>query len=533
MKKNYFGVMLDTARNGVMKPEEVKKYARIIQRMGYNMIWLYMEDTYEVTDEPYFGYLRGRYTKEELKDMDAYCTSIGVELIPCVQTLGHLATIFRWFDYDKALDTGGILRVGAERTYTLIEHMFKTLRECFTTKNIHIGMDEAHMMGRGRYFDEHGYRDHFKIFLDHLNKVTEIAGKYGFKPQIWSDMFFRICNKEGYYIAELEKPNPIPQEVCKKVPPEVDLVYWDYYHDTEKFYEEMIKYHQAFSNDIWFAGGAWSWIGFAPDNARSLKTMIPAMKTCKRMGIDKIVITLWGDGGKECSFYALLPSLFALKMVYDGETDMEVIKAQFKEILGENFDDMMALDFPNCFGKDSSINGFCRYALFSDPFVGVMDYKIPIGRGNEYKSMANSFMEFGKNSQYKYVFDCMAALCETLSVKYDLGAKTRKYYKEKNIELLKILLNDYNEVEGKLDILYDAFRTLWMKENKPYGFEVQDQRFGGLKQRIKSCRKMLIDYINGEQDSIPELEENLLDYCGGANLSYGSDWKKDVSVNVL
>ena len=139
MKKNYFGVMLDTARNGVMKPEEVKKYARIIQRMGYNMIWLYMEDTYEVTDEPYFGYLRGRYTKEELKDMDAYCTSIGVELIPCVQTLGHLATIFRWFDYDKALDTGDILRVGAERTYTLIEHMFKTLRECLHPHLFHYG----------------------------------------------------------------------------------------------------------------------------------------------------------------------------------------------------------------------------------------------------------------------------------------------------------------------------------------------------------------------------------------------------------
>ena len=74
--------MLDMSRNAVMKPEEVKKFAATIKKLGYNMIQLYTEDTYEVPGEPYFGYLRGRYSQAELKNMVKYCDSIGVELLP-------------------------------------------------------------------------------------------------------------------------------------------------------------------------------------------------------------------------------------------------------------------------------------------------------------------------------------------------------------------------------------------------------------------------------------------------------------------
>ena len=53
--KKRFGVMLDMSRNGVMKVEEVKNYASIISKMGYNTLQLYMEDVYEVDGQPYFG----------------------------------------------------------------------------------------------------------------------------------------------------------------------------------------------------------------------------------------------------------------------------------------------------------------------------------------------------------------------------------------------------------------------------------------------------------------------------------------------
>ena len=67
-----FGVMLDCSRNAVMLPEKVKEYADLLRKMGYNMLMLYTEDTYEIPGEPYFGYLRGRYTQAELRSISEY-----------------------------------------------------------------------------------------------------------------------------------------------------------------------------------------------------------------------------------------------------------------------------------------------------------------------------------------------------------------------------------------------------------------------------------------------------------------------------
>ena len=87
------GAMVDCSRNAVMNVPTVKKFAKLIRSMGYNTLMLYTEDTYEVDNQPAFGYQRGRYSQEELRELDQYCLSIGIELIPCIQTLAHLATI--------------------------------------------------------------------------------------------------------------------------------------------------------------------------------------------------------------------------------------------------------------------------------------------------------------------------------------------------------------------------------------------------------------------------------------------------------
>ena len=174
MDKKYFGAMIDLSKYAVMKPEQIKKFAKTIHSFGYNMLQLYLEDTYQIDGEPYFGYMRGRYTKEELKDVVSYCNSIGVEVVPCMQTLAHLSGIFKWIPYWGINDTQDILLVGEERTYQLIENMFKSLRECFTTDLIHIGMDEALFLGLGKYMQKHGACNRFDILNEHLNRVVEI-----------------------------------------------------------------------------------------------------------------------------------------------------------------------------------------------------------------------------------------------------------------------------------------------------------------------------------------------------------------------
>jgi hexosaminidase len=58
------GIMLDCSRNAVMTVDHVKVWLRRLALLGYNMVMLYTEDTYELPDEPYFGYQRGAYTAQ-------------------------------------------------------------------------------------------------------------------------------------------------------------------------------------------------------------------------------------------------------------------------------------------------------------------------------------------------------------------------------------------------------------------------------------------------------------------------------------
>lgn len=68
------GVMLDVSRNAVMKPDSVKRLIRMVASLGLNLLMLYTEDTYEVPGYPYLGYLRGRYSMDDLRTLGAYLT---------------------------------------------------------------------------------------------------------------------------------------------------------------------------------------------------------------------------------------------------------------------------------------------------------------------------------------------------------------------------------------------------------------------------------------------------------------------------
>jgi hypothetical protein len=166
-----FGIMLPVAYRASMSLESMKNFFRIIRKMGYNQVFLYTEDKMEVLDEPYHGYMRGRYSKDELKEMDAFADSIGIELIPCVQTLAHLSGLAMWGGHYK-IDAQDVLLVDDDRTYTYIERLLITCRECFKTDKIHIGMDEAHHLGLGEHLKRHGYET--KISMKHIEKDNKI-----------------------------------------------------------------------------------------------------------------------------------------------------------------------------------------------------------------------------------------------------------------------------------------------------------------------------------------------------------------------
>ena len=76
------GISLDLSRGAVLKPDAVMEYMRYMATMGLDYVLLYVEDTYTIPELPYFGYMRGRYTEDELRAIDRYGVELGIEVIP-------------------------------------------------------------------------------------------------------------------------------------------------------------------------------------------------------------------------------------------------------------------------------------------------------------------------------------------------------------------------------------------------------------------------------------------------------------------
>lgn len=506
-----FGIMLDMSRNSVMKLSSLKEYMVYMKKMGYNALFLYIEDTYEVDGEPYFGYMRGRYTKEEMKELDAYGESLGIEVIPCMQTLAHIKEFLRW---GKApVDKDDVLLVGEERTYELIDHMFSTLSECFKTRRIHIGMDEAHSLGRGAYLDKHGYEPTPSIMKKHLARVKEIAAKYGYEnPMIWSDMFFRPWNNRKYYIGKCE----MPKEYLDALPEGIIPVYWDYYHYDFEIYDGMMYNHRQLDKNFWFAGGAWTWTGYMPHNDFTLETMLPAFEALKKYRVKNVMITLWGDDGGECSRYSVLPSLLYLAEVARGNTDEGKIKAKFKRIFGVEYDDFMLLDqLDHVVGSGEGAEKMAnpsKYALVSDTFYGFLDHSIEPNAAHRYIPLTEALASVAKKTRrFHPVFDTAAKLSSVLEIKYDLGLRLRAAYKAKDKDaLLKLATEDYPTAIRRLNLFARAVEKQWLFENKPAGLEAIHLRHAAVRERLDYARRTILSYLDGSLDTIAELDEGIL-----------------------
>lgn len=504
------GVMLDCSRNGVMKMDVVKKFIRYMAIMGLDTLMLYTEDTYEIPEYPYFGYMRGRYSCDELKEMDDYAYSFGVELIPCIQTLAHLEGALRWPCFNEVKDCNNILLCGDEKTYTLIEAMIRTCRNCFRTKRIHIGMDEAHMMGLGKYLDRNGYETREVIFCRHLDRVNEICKKYGFKSMFWSDMFFRLAFQGAYYPDEGVE---FDRKVIEMVPSDMELVYWDYYHEEQPVYERYIMQHKQFNNRIIFAGGAWRWLGHGPALVKSIYQSRVALQACIEQGVEDVFVTAWGDNGNEASFMCILPVMQQYaEFCYQGGVSDDVIAKRMLTCTGESFEDMMLLDKANnvdvghwtCSGGNPS-----KYLLYMDILGGIAERHTDEGYPERYEAGAELLYEAAKRSPaYGYMYEHIANLCRVLAIKSRVGVNAQAAYKGGDTDTLKYIADEVlPELLNRFDAFHKTMYLQWTTECKANGYEVLDLRIGGLEARTRTAIQRIHLYLEGKIDKLEELDE--------------------------
>lgn len=497
------GMMLDMSRGGVMTVEAVKGMIDAHAALGLNLMMLYTEDTYTVPEAPYLGYLRGRYTEKELREMDDYAAESGVELVPCVQTLAHLEQFLQWDVNRDIKDNDCVLMIDEPKTYAWIRAALTALRRCFRTNRIHIGMDEAHGVGLGEYYQKHGAVNRFELLNRHLNRVVDICKELGFKPIMWSDMFYRLGSKNNDYY---DTDAVVPESAIAQIP-DVALCYWDYYHTDEQFYAGMLEGHRKMGKEVVFAGGIWTWSGILPHVRKTNATMYPALRACLKAGIGTVLATSWGDDGCETDYRLALNQLpIYSEHVWLGE---DCTRAEV-ERMGERLTGLSEACFNamGAFYADDDDHRPGKGLFYCDPLY-------PLTEGLWDLTGYREGLEEGIKTLERHLDD---SRCEYAWLAMRIALEKLNWVNELRPAYLRgdkaVVLTMANEKLPAMRELYVKMMSVWREQwesgRKRNGWETICARLGAVIARLDDVQRILLRWADGTIECVEELNETPL-----------------------
>ena len=340
----------------------------------------------------------------------------------------------------------------------------------------------------------------------------EIINALGLEPMMWDDMFFRTVGNKKYYQPDVV----FPKETLDMVPKNMGCIYWDYYKITQEEYENIIPAHFQLTDNVIFAGGIWTWIGYSLAWEKTLKTTEYALNACKIKGVKDIIVTTWGDNGTE----SLIPTtlvgfqLFA-EHGYADVFDYEKLKKRFNFCTGGRVEDFETLELldktPDTLSlPDHSNYNASKWLMWQDILTGLGDKNIENVEMNAHYAMVEEKLKeaVGRNGRFDYIFEYSRRAAHVLSVKSEMGLKLTKAYKDGDKAELKRFAEEYlPDLKERVLSLREYHKDCWFRIYKAFGWDIMDLRYGTLVMRITSAIEEVNDYLNGKLERIEELEE--------------------------
>lgn len=507
--------MLDMSFGSAPKVKSVQEFCEYLALMGYNQIQLYMEDMYYIPERPFFGYMQGRYSYEELRAIDDYCFDLGIEAVPCIQTLGHLHKYLKWPEGGDVAENHMVLLPDSEATYVFIEQMLRNATAPFRSKQVHVGMDETHGLGLGKYLKTHGYTDPLKIFVEHLNRVTEICVKLGLKPMMWNDMFFCFSAKN---YGKYEKDTVVPKALVDKIHPDMKLVYWHYGEVLNQNCDDyMIKKHLDMGKLPMYAGGVWIFPGPMPDNIYTELGTREALPACKANGVKEVMLTVWSYG---TTIYqnALLELCRYAEYTY-GDDDKN-LKERFEFVTKGDYDAFLKMsNFHAMYDSGKDYDALPYDFRFEgnkiynqDTMLGVLDETlIKEPRSIFYAKMADYYrgvVETNEAPEWDFLYRYTLAIFEYMAAKSEIGETVTVAYKRGDrvqlVRIAEVLAPTLYEKAEEIRKYHFVHKERYLR---PFAWQTQIRSYGAKKEDALFCQQRVRDYLSGKLDSLPELEE--------------------------
>lgn len=498
------GILLDCGHNATITPQHLRMWLRRLALLGYNTAMVYTEAGYRLPDEPAFGYQRGTYTLDEMRELDGYAAALGIEMVGSIQALGHLEQALKWPPYAAIRDTEHTLLVGDPATEALVEKMIGFWDRAFSSRRLHVGMDETYDLGRGRYLDMHGYRPGLEIYTEHLRLVAETCSRHGLRPMVWSDVLFRLAGGATHY----DRNSRLPDEIRAALPRNVDLAYWDYYSPDPQHYLERIEAHRALGYEPVMTSGIWSWPTPWHNWRRTQQYGGACVTACREAGLREMIFALWSDDG---AFWDLDSNLAGVALMAehcygDGTVDEDALARRFAAVCRSD------LALHRAASRLNDPLQLCS-VMWDDP-LQAMYLRHAATEGTEALREAADHYRAVADALRGHEGDALAGdlgqaarLARFLASKTALAARLFDAWDARDRVALQAIREEVQDMVALTEDLSASFRRRWLACCRPFGLEVIQIRFAGQAARYRELGQRIGEYLAGQVETIAELQE--------------------------
>lgn len=295
------GFMLDISRGKLPTLEYLKSFCDMLSDLKYNQLQLYMENfIYEYKNFPEYWKDTQPLTREEIRELDRYCKSLYINLVPVQNSFGHM---YAWTQKPElshlAISTNegkpsATLNPFLDGSLELVDKIYDGLFEDFSSTVFNIGMDEPFELGINETKEECDKIGVGKAYTDYLVKVCELAhNKYGVVPMFFDDIVFK---------------HP---EQLDNIPDYAIVMQWGY--ETEQHFDRNCRRLQERNLRYYVCPGTSTWSSITGRTNNAMVNIGMAAETGAYYGAEGFLLTDWGDGG-----HYQMPCVTYFPLVYGG-----------------------------------------------------------------------------------------------------------------------------------------------------------------------------------------------------------------------
>ncbi len=478
------GIMLDVSRGKLPSLATLHELIEWCVRLKLNVLMLYVEHTFAFRRHPEIGAGASPLSAAALRELDAHAAACFVDLVPSLQSLGHMERILSLPRYAPLAESERrwTLSPADPGSYALLADLYDEFLPNFRSLLFNANCDEPFDLEHGRSRERGQTLGPGGVYLEHIERVRRLAERHGKQTLIWGD----VVHAHPERIAE------IPRE----------LVLLDWWYEAEHDYDRVRRFAEH-GIRFWVCPGTSTWNSLYPRLENSAVNISRYAEAGRRHGAEGLLVTDWGDFGH----YNLLGNswfayAWAAQQAWSGERpakdfDRAFARARFDDASGETTRRVRALGAIHDAGF-APFNGSPLQFLFFDELARAFfvdgakpaSLRRTLRQLDRERERLRSARSRFRSEALSWQEMCWALEASRHAVRKALAGKRYLAWLRRPRRLdsraRRRLASELRALADEQTALARELRRLWLRRSEPDGYEVTRRR---LARAISSLRR--------------------------------------------